>query len=65
MTEVFMRIMKVKERRGLSWDELAEKAGIAIASWMTGIPTSTPSDDDLRRIAKVLGTTYDFLKNGR
>lgn len=65
MTEVFMRIMKVKERRGLSWDELAEKAGIATASWMTGIPTSMPSDDDLRRIAKVLDTTYDFLKNGR
>lgn len=29
MTEMFIRIMKLKERSGLTWDELADKADIA------------------------------------
>ncbi len=65
MTDIFMRIIKHKEKSGLSWNELAEKADIAITSWMTGIPTSSPSNEELRRLAPLLGTTYDYLKYGR
>lgn len=65
MTDIFMRIIKHKEKSCLSWNELAEKADIAITSWMTGIPTSSPSNEELRRLAPLLGTTYDYLKYGR
>lgn len=47
-----------------SWNEIAHEAGIKIASWMTGIPTSQPTDDDIKKIAPVLNTTYEWLKNG-
>ena len=47
-----------------SWNEIAHEAGIKISSWMTGIPTSNPTDEDLRKIAPVLNTTYEWLKYG-
>ena len=31
---------------------------------MTGIPTSMPTDKELRAIAPVLNTTYKYLKYG-
>lgn len=65
MTEVFMRIMKFKEKSGLSWNDLAQKADIAVASWMTGIPTSNPTDSELKSLAAVLNTTFNFLKYGK
>ena len=55
-------IKKIESR--LTWDEIAKKAGIKVSSWMTGVPTYSPSDDDLRKIAPVLGTTYEYLKAG-
>ena len=64
MTKVFKRILQKKEEVRLTWDEIAEKAGIQIASWMTGIPTSTPTDEELKKLAPVLNTTYEWLKNG-
>lgn len=47
-----------------SWNEIAHEAGIKISSWMTGIPTSNPSDEEIRKIAPVLNTTYEWLKYG-
>lgn len=56
--------MKKKIESRLEWNEIAAKAGIKVSSWMTGIPTSNPSDDEIRKIAPVLGTTYGWLKYG-
>lgn len=65
MTELFRRIMQKKIESRLEWNEIASKAGIKISSWMTGIPTSNPTDDDIRKIAPVLGTTFEWLKYGK
>lgn len=65
MTKIYKRILNCKKEAGLTWDEIAYKAGIPVSSWMTGIPTSNPTDDELRKIAPVLNTTYEYLKNGR
>lgn len=65
MTKVFKRILEAKQQVGKSWDQISKEAGIPLASWMTGLPTSQPSDKDLRKIAPVLDTTYEWLKYGR
>ena len=65
MTREFKRILKLKEALGLTWNEIAKRAGIPISSWMTGVPTSIPSDDEMRKLAAVLETTYEYLKNGK
>lgn len=65
MTEIFKRIIQKKIESRLEWNEIAAKAGIKISSWMTGIPTSNPTDDDIRKIAPVLGTTFEWLKYGK
>lgn len=65
MTKVYKRILKLKKAKGLTWNELAEQAGIPVRSWMTGIPTSNPTDDELRKMAPVLDTTYEYLKYGK
>lgn len=64
MTEMYIRIMQCRIDCGLSWDEVAQKAGIAVSSWMTGLPCYTPTDEELHAIAPVLNTTYDYLKYG-
>ena len=65
MTKVFKRILEKKKQSGLTWDEIAKLAHIGVSSWMTGIPTSNPTDDELRKIAPVLNTTYEYLKYGK
>lgn len=65
MTELFRRIMQKKIESRLEWNEIASNSGIKISSWMTGIPTSNPTDDDIRKIAPVLGTTFEWLKYGK
>ena len=65
MTQEFKRILKRKEAIGLTWDEIALVAGIPVSSWMTGVPTSVPSDDEMEKLAPVLNTTYGYLKHGR
>ena len=64
MSAVFKRILDRKIKCGLTWDEIARLAKIKMASWMTGLPTSKPSDEDLQKLAPVLKTTYEWLKNG-
>jgi len=63
--KVYKRILKCKIDSGLTWDEIAAAAKIPISSWMTGVPYSSPTDQELRAIAPVLNTTYDWLKYGR
>lgn len=65
MTKVYKRILQCKKKIELTWDEIAEQAGIPVSSWMTGIPTSSPTDEELQKIAPVLNTTYEFLKYGK
>ena len=64
MNPVFKRVLDAKVAANLTWDELAQKANIAVSSWMTGLPTSQPSDAELKRIAPVLNVTYKWLKYG-
>lgn len=65
MTPVFKRIMKKKKESGLTWDEITHKAQIRLGSWMTGLPTSKPTDEELKKLAPVLNTTYEYLKDGK
>lgn len=64
MTKVFKRILEKKVESGKTWDEIAKEAKIRLGSWMTGIPTSSPTDKELKAIAPVLNTTYKYLKYG-
>lgn len=64
-TAMYKRILDAKKATGLTWDEIAREAGIKLASWMTGLPTSSPTDQDLMKMAPVLNTTYVWLKYGR
>ena len=64
MTGVYKRILILKAAKGMTWNDLARDAGIPVSTWMTGLPTSTPSDDELYKIAPVLDTTYAYLKYG-
>lgn len=65
MTPVFKRILEKKKASGLTWDEIAKAAKIPLKSWMTGLPTSKPTDEELRKMAPVLNTTYEYLKYGK
>ena len=65
MTDMFKRILDKKKASGLTWDDIAKAAGIRLSSWMTGLPTSRPTDTELMRIAPVLNTTYEYLKYGK
>lgn len=65
MTDLFKRINTKKKEAKLTWDEIAKKAHIRLGTWMTGLPTSAPTDEELRKLAPVLNTTYEYLKNGQ
>lgn len=65
MTPVFKRILEKKKESGLTWDEIAKAAQIPLKSWMTGLPTSKPTDEELRKMAPVFNTTYEYLKYGK
>ena len=65
MTDLFKRINTKKKEAQLTWDEIAKSAHIRLGTWMTGLPTSAPTDDELRKLAPVLNTTYEYLKEGK
>jgi transcriptional regulator with XRE-family HTH domain len=65
MTPMYKRILAKKKESGLTWDEIAHKAQIRLASWMTGLPTSKPTDEELKKHAPVLNTTFEYLKDGK
>ena len=64
MTPLYKRIFEKKKEAGLTWDEIAKEAKIRLGTWMTGLPTSQPTDEELKRLAPVLKTTYKWLKYG-
>lgn len=65
MTKVFKRVLEKKKELGYTWEELSYLAKIPLASWMTGIPTTTPTDSELKALAPVLNTTFEYLKYGK
>lgn len=64
MESVFSRVIKKKSESKLTWNEIARKAHIGLSSWMCGVPYAKPSDKELRKIAPVLNTTFEYLKFG-
>ena len=65
-TNVYKRINAKRKEAGLTWNELAKKAGIKMATWMTGLPISHPTDEEVHKIAAVpeMNTTYAYLRYG-
>ena len=56
---------KVRDRLGFKDADIAREAGITkstFSDWKNG--RSCPKDEKLRKIAKVLGVTVDYLKTG-
>lgn len=64
MTEMFKRIHEKKNEAELTWEEIAKAAHIRLGTWMTGIPTGKPTDEELKKMAPVLNTTFEYLKYG-
>lgn len=65
MRNIYKRINTLRKKCGITWDALATMAGIPVSSWMTGLPSYSIPDEDIRKIAPVLGTTYEYLKTGK
>lgn len=65
MASIFNRIVDAKRASGKCWDQIAKEANIPLSSWMTGVPYAQPTDEDLKRIAPVINTTYEWLKHGK
>ncbi len=63
--DIFRRVMEKKHEVMKSWDEVVFEAEIPLRSWMTGIMTSNPTDAELKAIAPVLNTTFEWLKYGK
>lgn len=63
--DIFRRVMEKKHEVMKSWDEVVFEAKIPLRSWMTGIMTSNPTDAELKAIAPVLNTTFEWLKYGK
>lgn len=57
-------IFKAKKEAEMTWDEIAAKAGVPVSSWMTGVPYTAPTEEEVRKIAPVLNTTYEALTGG-
>ena len=65
MTDLYKRILQKKKEAGLTWDEISHQAHVRLGTWMTGLPTSKPTDEEIKRMAPVLNTTYEYLKYGK
>lgn len=65
-TNVYRRINEKRQEAGLTWNQLAALAGIKVKSWMTGLPTSHPTEAEVHAIADVpqMNTTYEYLRYG-
>ena len=59
---VYKRINAKRKEAGLTWNQLASKAGIKTGTWMTGLPISHPTEEEVHKIADVpeMNTTYDL-----
>lgn len=61
---VYKRINAKRKEAGLTWNQLAKQAGIKVGTWMTGLPISHPTKEDVRKIAPVVNSTYVYLRYG-
>lgn len=63
---VYKRINVKRKEAGLTWNQLAAKAGIRMGTWMTGLPITHPTEAEVHKIADVpeMNTTYAFLRYG-
>lgn len=58
-------IFKAKKDCGKGWDQIAAEAGVPVSSWMTGVPFAEPTEEEVRKIAPVMNTTYEALTGGK
>lgn len=58
-------ILAAKKASGKGWDQVAAEAGIPVASWMTGAPYTQPTEEEVRKLAPVLNTTFEALTGGK
>lgn len=63
-TNVYKRIDEERRNCGLTWTQLAKKAGIKMKTWMTGLPINHPTEEEIRKIAPVVNSTYVYLRYG-
>ena len=63
-SNVYKRINAKRKAAKLTWNQLAEKAGIPVSTWMTGLAISHPTDEEIRKIAPVVNSTYAYLRYG-
>ncbi len=61
---VYKRINEERKKCGLTWNQLARQAGIKVGTWMTGLPISHPTEEEVRKIAPVVNSTYVYLRYG-
>lgn len=63
---VYKRVNAKRKEAKLTWRELAIKAGIRVGTWMIGLPTTHPTEEELHKIAGVaeMDTTYVYLRYG-
>lgn len=63
-SQVYQRINAKRVEAGLTWSKLAKLAGIKMKTWMTGLPISHPTDEEIHKIAPVVNSTYEYLRYG-
>lgn len=65
-SNVYKRINEKRKAANLTWNQLASKAGIKMGTWMTGLPISHPTEEEVHKIAAVpeMNTTYAYLRYG-
>lgn len=63
-SNVYKRIDEKRRECNLTWNELAKRAGIKMKTWMTGLPINHPTDEEIRKIAPVVNSTYVWLRYG-
>lgn len=64
MNEILLRVLQKKTECKLTWDKLCKKSKIGLSTWMVGAD-EIPTDKDLKKIAKTLGTSLRWLKYGK
>ena len=65
-SNVYKRINEKRKAAGLTWNQVAAKAGIKKGTWMTGVLITHPTEEEVRKIAAVpeMNTTYAYLRYG-
>lgn len=68
--EFYNRVLKKgqeKYNKKLPWNNLAKDAGLSLSSWMSDAGSckrNPPTEEEVRKIADALGTSYEWLLYG-